>query len=184
MRDYRNYTDEQIIEYAKEVKSIAELLKRIGKKPAGGNYISIKKLIQKLNVNTDHWTGQAWNKDQQLKDWKDYTKAVHLKPHLIKHRGMKCESCNLTEWQNSIIPLEVHHIDGNRTNNSLDNLNILLQKLKMQRFDISKSDFIELDMTDLALIEQNFGKPLEIQLWHKIESSRTYEKPIKEEMIG
>lgn len=60
----------------------------------------------------------------------------------------------------------------------------MLQKLKMQRFDISKSDFIELDMTDLALIEQNFGKPLEIQLWHKIESSRTYEKPIKEEMIG
>lgn len=51
---------------------------------------------------------------------------------------------------------------GPDANNSLDNLNILLQKLKMQRFDISKSDFIELDMTDLTLIEQNFGKPLEI----------------------
>ena len=125
MRTYRNYTDEQIIEYSKEVKSIAELLKRIGKKPAGGNYYSIKKLIQKLNINTDHWTGQGWNKDQQLKDWKDYTKAVHLKPHLIKHRGMKCEKCGLTEWQNSIIPLEAHHIDGDRTNNTLDNLQLL-----------------------------------------------------------
>jgi len=48
MRNYRDYTDEQIIEYAKEVKSIAELLKRIGKKPAGGNYISIKRIIQRL----------------------------------------------------------------------------------------------------------------------------------------
>jgi len=34
------------------------------------------------------------------------------------------------------------------------------------------------------MIESTFGKPLEIQLWHKIESVRTYEKPIKEEMIG
>jgi len=125
MRTYRNYTDEQIVEYAKEVKSIAELLKRLGKKPAGGNYYSIKKLIQKLNINTDHWTGQGWNKDQKLKDWKDYTKIEYLKKHLIKQKGMKCEICNLTEWQNSIISLEAHHIDGDRTNNSLDNLQLL-----------------------------------------------------------
>jgi len=25
---------------------------------------------------------------------------------------------------------------------------------------------------------------MEIQLWHKIESTKTYEKPIKEEMLG
>ena len=39
-------------------------------------------------------------------------------------------------------------------------------------------------MSDQSQIEEAFGKPLEIQLWHKIESSRTYEKPIKEEMLG
>ena len=67
---------------------------------------------------------------------------------------------------------------------SLDSLNILLQKLKMQRFGIGKSNFVELDMTDSDSVEQAFGKPLEIQLWHKVESNRTYEKPIKEEMLG
>jgi hypothetical protein len=125
MRKYRDYTDEQIVEYAKEVKSISGLLKKINKRPTGGNYAHIKRLLQNLNINTDHWTGQAWNKDQQLKDWKNYTKGVHLKPHLIKYRGLKCESCELTEWKNSSIPLEVHHVDGNRTNNSLENLQLL-----------------------------------------------------------
>lgn len=39
-------------------------------------------------------------------------------------------------------------------------------------------------MSDQAQIEEAFGKPLEIQLWHKVESKRTYEKPVIEEMIG
>lgn len=73
---------------------------------------------------------------------------------------------------------------GADTQNSLDSLNILLQKIKMQRFTIDKSHFIDLDMMDQDSIENAFGKPLEIQLWHKIESVRTYEKAIKEEMIG
>lgn len=125
MRKYRDYTDEQLIEYSKKVKSLSGLLKMIGKRPAGGNFANLKRLIQKLNINTDHWTGQGWNKDQQLKDWKDYTKVECLKPHLIKHRDLKCGNCELTEWKNSSIPLEVHHIDGDRTNNNLDNLQLL-----------------------------------------------------------
>ena len=125
MRKYRDYTDEQIIEYAKDVKSISALLRKIGKRPTGGNFANIKRLLQKLNINTDHWTGQAWNKDQQLKDWTAYTKGTHLKPHLIRLRGLKCESCELTEWKNNTIPLEVHHTDGNKTNNSLENLQLL-----------------------------------------------------------
>ena len=39
-------------------------------------------------------------------------------------------------------------------------------------------------MADQELVEEAFGKPLQIQLWHKVESVRTYEKPIKEQMLG
>lgn len=42
---------------------------------------------------------------------------------------------------------------GADANNSLDNLNILLQKIKLQRFAINKSSFVELDMTDQYAIE-------------------------------
>jgi hypothetical protein len=60
----------------------------------------------------------------------------------------------------------------------------LLGKLKLQRLPIGKSAFIELDLSDLAATEEAFGKPLQIQLWHKVESTRTYEKPVEEACIG
>lgn len=125
MGKYRNYTNEDIINYAKEVNSIAQLLEKLDLRKAGGNYAQLKKNLQKLNVDTSHWTGQAWNKDQQLKDWSEYTRASNLKPHLIKERGHCCESCGNSEWLSNPIPLEVEHMDGDRTNNSYDNLKLL-----------------------------------------------------------
>jgi hypothetical protein len=125
MRTYRNYTDEQVITYASEVKSIAGLLKKLKLKPAGGNYTSIKRILQQLNVNTSHWTGSTWNKDAQLKDWSDYTKVNSIKKHLIKKCGFQCQSCKLTTWMGCDITLELHHRDGNRTNNKIENIELL-----------------------------------------------------------
>lgn len=48
-----------------------------------------------------------------------------LKDELIKLRGHRCEDCGLTTWKNQPIPLEAHHIDGDRCNNRLDNLILL-----------------------------------------------------------
>ena len=47
-----------------------------------------------------------------------------LKP-LIDIRGRRCECCGLTEWLNQPITLEVHHIDGDKKNNELNNLQLL-----------------------------------------------------------
>ena len=124
-RKYRAYKDSDIIEKAKSVKSIAGLLKALNLKVAGGNYDNIKRKLQQLNVNTSHWTGKAWNRGARLKDWKDYTRGSKLKPHLIEQRSHKCESCLKTKWKHKPIPLELHHKDGNRNNNNLENLELL-----------------------------------------------------------
>ena len=53
--------------------------------------------------------------------------SFKLKQKLIKE-GIKkeqCEICGLTEWQGQKIPLELHHINGNRYDNSLENLQVL-----------------------------------------------------------
>ena len=125
MRKYRDYSDQDIIENAKNVKSLAGLLKSLELKPCGGNYANIKRKLQQLEIDTSHWTGKAWNRDQQLKDWSEYTRGVRIKPHLIRVRGNKCESCGLEEWLDCPITLEVHHIDGDKTNNTLENLQLL-----------------------------------------------------------
>ena len=125
MRDYRKYTDEDVIKNALKVKSLAGLLKNLGLRAAGGNYVNMKKTLQRLDIDCSHWTGQAWNKNQQLKDWSKYSSIQHLKPHLIKERGHKCENCGLEEWLENPIPLEIDHIDGDRTNNKKENLKLL-----------------------------------------------------------
>jgi HNH endonuclease len=125
MRTYRAYTEADVIEAAKKATSIATLLKAIGLKPAGGNYIHIQRIIQRLKIDTSHWTGKGWNKSKQLKNWSQYTRVKSLKKHLINARGHKCEKCCLTHWLDYDIVLEVHHIDGDRTNNQIDNLQLL-----------------------------------------------------------
>lgn len=51
----------------------------------------------------------------------------NLKDYLFEFslKERKCEICSLTKWQNKPIPLQLHHIDGNHSNNLLENLQIV-----------------------------------------------------------
>lgn len=58
---------------------------------------------------------------------KDIVKVTSLRKKLIED-GIKkdeCEVCGHTHWQNKKLTLELHHKDGNRYNNLIDNLQIL-----------------------------------------------------------
>jgi heterodisulfide reductase subunit B len=50
-----------------------------------------------------------------------------LKNRLIREGYIKneCSKCGLTEWQDKPLNMELDHIDGIRTNHSLDNLRML-----------------------------------------------------------
>jgi hypothetical protein len=50
-----------------------------------------------------------------------------LKIRLLKEGFKKhsCEMCHLENWLTKPIPLELHHSDGNRYNNALENLELL-----------------------------------------------------------
>jgi HNH endonuclease len=125
MRKYRNYTNDDILNGVKQVKSVSALLKLLDLKPSGGNFSNMKRKLQQLNADCSHFTGMAWSKGEQLKDWSNYSKCTNLKPHLIKLRSNTCECCKNTLWLDKSIKLEVHHIDGDRTNNNLNNLQLL-----------------------------------------------------------
>ncbi len=52
----------------------------------------------------------------------------HRLKTLLLRDGLKshcCENCGRTKWLGQAIPLELHHIDGNRGNNKHDNLQLL-----------------------------------------------------------
>mgnify|MGYP003300584093 CR=1 FL=1 len=90
---------------------------------------SLKKMYETLGIDTSHFKQQAWNKGNY-----DYTlfakgevkkNGKSLAAPLIALRGQKCECCGITEWLGNPIKLEVHHLDGDRLNNELTNLELL-----------------------------------------------------------
>ena len=125
MQTYKAYTDEDFIKAVANNQSVAGVLRELNLRQAGGNYHTVQKHIQRLKVDTSHWTGQAWLKNEQLKDWQSYAALQSVKRQLIKLRGHKCEECDRKKWRGQQIAIELHHIDGNRTNNTLENLQLL-----------------------------------------------------------
>lgn len=57
----RKWTDEQFINAVKSSLSYAQVLEKIGLKPAGSNYDTVKRKIAELNLDISHMTGRAWN---------------------------------------------------------------------------------------------------------------------------
>jgi hypothetical protein len=137
MPKQRKYTDNQLVEAVASSHSIRTVLEKIGLTPAGGNYETVKKHIQKLNLDTSHFLGQAIlrNKTHEYNTRPLDAILVHgklentwrLKNRLLRE-GLKenqCEHCGNTKWLGLPIPLELHHKDGDRTNNSLQNIKLL-----------------------------------------------------------
>lgn len=132
----KNYTDIDIINHVKTSTSFRQVLSKLGLKEAGGNYQCLKQSIKRLNIDVSHFTGQATNKGKKFgykRPLSDYLNNLNpiqsykLKNRLLKERIFehKCYNCNLTNWLEQPIPLELEHIDGNHLNNSLSNLTLL-----------------------------------------------------------
>lgn len=138
MGNYRRhtYTVDELKEAVKVSSSKRQVLLRLGIVAQGGNYASLERDIIKNNIDTSHFTGKGWNNGKThgfkrpLEDYlsnKCFINSSRLKQRLIKEKvfSHKCSLCENTQWQNLPIPLELHHKDGNKNNNNLENLCLL-----------------------------------------------------------
>lgn len=134
------WTDEQLIEAVKNNFSYAEVIRALGLKPAGGNYDTVKRKIKELSLDISHMTGSAWNQGLRSKATRepkklediliensDYVNTSRLRIRLISEgiKEHRCEKCGLITWQNDLIPIELHHINGVKNDLRLENLQIL-----------------------------------------------------------
>lgn len=127
---WRLISKEEFEKLLKESRSWAELASKLGySKYGGGTITSLKNAVKEYGLTTDHFLGQAWNKENY--DYSSFENGSYKKngkstlAPLIKLRGRKCENCGLEEWMGQPINLEIHHLDGNHFNNDLNNLQLL-----------------------------------------------------------
>ncbi len=133
-----NITEEVFSAIVKLSFSKAEVIKAAGLNPVGANYRAFDILVQKWNVDTSHFSGQShlkgkthnWSPKIALKDIlvKDSTyQSNKLRKRLIEEKVLeeRCNRCYNTSWMGNKIPLELEHINGNKFDNRLKNLELL-----------------------------------------------------------
>ena len=119
----------EILQWVSENRSKAYMARELGCNPK-----TINPLLERLGIQYDgNQSGKGYEKNREkmtLKEYLEQSKDIQSNKVRIKllDEGLKehkCECCGLTTWLNQPIPLELHHKDGNRYNNVLENFELL-----------------------------------------------------------
>ena len=142
----RKWTDEDFIEAARDSISIAEVLRRIGLVPKGGNYRTIHSEVGRLKVDTSHWLGNAHLRGRRrvlprvplsevLVENCEYSRS-NLKLRLLAEGFLRnvCYICGqLPEWNGKPLVLVMDHINGVNNDNRIENLRMLCPHCNSQQ---------------------------------------------------
>lgn len=136
----RKWTDEQLAKAVKNAYSTRMVIQALGLIPAGGNYDQVNKRISLLKLDSSHFTGKGWHTGERVRAMVSATpltellingssvQSYKLKKKLFEE-GVKKPECEICRWSvkasDGRIPVELDHINGNRTDNRLVNLRIL-----------------------------------------------------------
>lgn len=121
----------------KDCYSFAELCRKLGLKPEGSNPKTLRKKMNEFGIDYSHFTGQAWHKNSDNPVYKKKylpklsensslsSSNVKNLVYRLKLKDNKCEICGLSTWRGEPIQCELHHINGDTTDNRIENLQIL-----------------------------------------------------------
>ncbi len=133
----RTWTDEQLIVAVPTACNLKEAIEALGLIATGGNYLTVRKRIEALGLDCSHfeWSQTVagannrnrYSLDQILVVDSPFTNSWDLRKRLVKDGLLKeeCSRCGLTEWLGQSITLELDHVNGERTDNRIENLRIL-----------------------------------------------------------
>ena len=130
----RRWSDEDLRRAVAQSKTYREVLLNLGLSPSSNRtHDRIRYRCDELNIDRSHFTrggavvpGQPrhWKPDEEIfSAGTPYTATTRRR--YLKLYPFVCTRCGISEWCGEDIVLQVDHIDGDKFNNSLDNLCLL-----------------------------------------------------------
>jgi len=149
------YTKELLEPLVKESISVAQVIRKLGLREAGGTHTHLSSKFKKYSLNTSHFLGRAANcgknhKGSKKKKWQEILikrkgnrrqKAYQLRRALIESgREYICECCGQKpEWNGKELRLQVDHKNGDWLDDQPDNLGFLCPNCHTQTDGFSGS---------------------------------------------
>ncbi|MEU9317571.1 MULTISPECIES: HNH endonuclease signature motif containing protein [unclassified Streptomyces] len=151
--DQRHFSREEITRAVAESRSMAGVMRALGKHPLNGaGRAKAKRSIALYELSTAHFVGQGHNAGcppstrraaqdilQRLPAGAPRTKTALLRRALDETGAPRtCGECGLREvWQGKRLVLEIDHINGDRLDNRLENLRYLCPSCHSQSANFS-----------------------------------------------
>ena len=121
---------EEILQWIENGKSKASMARELQCKPETLNrYLLSWGIVYEGNQGGKGGTKTS-NRGMKLLEYLNNSQDIQtnkIRRKLLEegYKEYKCECCGNSEWLGKPIPLEVHHRDGNRNNNTLENFELL-----------------------------------------------------------
>lgn len=129
--------------------SLAGILRYFNLHEGAGNYRTLKRRIQEENINISHIAlgngtkGKKLRPHKPFQEWskiflvkgKKYSSNIHIKERLLKEKILhnKCSICGLGDkWNERPIVHVMDHINGDSSDNRIENLRIVCPNCNSQ----------------------------------------------------
>lgn len=169
---YRTWTDKDLENAVRTSNTKSEVIRKLGLKTnSSGNFQTIDKHIKLLSLDISHFKEtlskpptKEWDIKDILIENSPYSSTKNLKRKLLKLDLLKnkCygEGCGITEWHGKKLSLQLDHINGDRTDNRIENLRLLCPNCHSLtptfcRGKIPKKEFMCLDCSSSVSKEGN-----------------------------
>ena len=141
------WTDELMVKAIKDNFSIRGVLNQLGMNQTGGNYKTVKKVVERLHVDVSHWMGRgylkgkkhSWSKkrdlDEILVEHSDYVSSTSLKKRILNDLMIenKCSICGQEPgWKGKPLVMVLDHINGVNDDHRLENLRFVCPNCNSQ----------------------------------------------------